>query len=307
MTTASTASPAFTARPAIGLVAAISVIFIWSGWLVASRAGVQSALTVYDIMAFRFGIASLIALPVVLYLKSWRGMTVQQIVVTSLIMGIPYTLILFTAFEVAPAAHAAVFMNGVLPALTMLLGLLLFSERPGKQQLLGAALVIVGAGFAAFGSAGFDIATTWWGDLLFIIAGGFFAVYMVLNRMWHLSMTQIWLCGSIMNAIVYVPVWWLFLPSGISQTPHDQLILQMTYQGIVPNIIGMVLIAVAVRHIGAALTAAMMSGVPAVGSLLGYIFLGESLTWLGILSLIILTPGIILASMPLRKKVPVVA
>jgi len=302
MTATSPGKPAFTANAAVGYSSAFIIMFIWAGWLVTSRAGVQSALTIHDIMAFRFGIAAVIAAPAVLYVKPWRSMTLRQIIIVTFLLGIPYTVTLFKAFDTAPAAHAAVFMNGILPALTIALAYILFSERPRIFQLIGTVLIIIGASCAAFGSVGFDFATTWPGDLLFILAGLFFAVYMTINRLWHLSMTQIWLCGSILNAILFIPVWWLFLPSGIAETPPDQLLLQMGYQGIVPNIIGLVLISVAVRNIGPSTTAAMMSGVPAFSAVLGFVFLGEALSWLGIVSLLILTPGIIIASLPAKPE-----
>ena len=287
----------FLARPLIGWASGIAIMLIWSGWLVASRAGVTSALTVHDIMAFRFGIASLIALPVCLYVKPWRGMSLVQIVTVTLVLGIPYTYILFGAFNYAPAAHAAIFMNGVLPALTAILAFLIFREIPNQWEWLGGFLILIGAGFAAFGSVGFRFADTWFGDVLFVLAGLFFCIYMTLNRIWHLSMTQIWLCGSVINAIIFLPVWYLFLPSGIGETSETQLWIQMIYQGIVPNIIGLVLVAITVRHIGPALSAALMSGVPAMGSFLGFIFLGESLTVYGLLSIAILTPGILIVSL----------
>jgi len=298
MAVSSPETSTFVPNTVLGFSAALTIVIVWSGWLVTSRAGVQSELTIYDIMAFRFGIASLFALPFVLYAKPWRDMSLKKMSIATIVMGIPYSLVLFAAFNYAPAAHGAVFMNGILPTLIMIFGYLIFRERPKPQQIIGASLIILGAGFAAFGTSGFDFSSTWLGDLMFAIAGAFFALYMILNRVWHLTVNQIWFCGSILNAIVFVPVWWLFLPTGIQETPLDQLFFQIGYQGIIPNIVGLVLVSIAVRNVGPSATAAIMSGVPAVGALLGYIFLDERLTWLGILSLMILTPGIVIASLP---------
>ncbi|MAZ04431.1 MAG: hypothetical protein CMN56_14960 [Sneathiella sp.] len=301
---ASSSRVSFSSAPnaAIGISAALIIVIIWSGWLVASRAGVQSELTVYDIMAFRFGISGLLALPYVLYAKPWRHMTIRNMALAAVVTGVPYCLVLFAAFNYAPAAHGAVFMNGILPTLVMIFGYFLFKEKPNRQQIIGAILIITGASCAAFGVSGFDIGSTWLGDLMFVAAATFFVLYLMMNRAWRLSVSQIWFCGSILNALVFVPVWWLFLPTGIPEVPTDQLLLQMGYQGILPNMVGLVLVSIAVRNVGPSVTAAIMSGVPASGALLGYIFLGEELTWLGIMSLLILTPGIIIASLPSRAK-----
>ena len=53
----------------LGLIAGISVVLIWSFWLVVTRSGVSSTLTIFDFAAFRYGLSSLIALPFVLYFK----------------------------------------------------------------------------------------------------------------------------------------------------------------------------------------------------------------------------------------------
>ena len=55
-----------------GYLAAIIVIFVWSSWLVASRAGATSTLTIFDLGAMRYGLSGLVALPIVAYYKPWR-------------------------------------------------------------------------------------------------------------------------------------------------------------------------------------------------------------------------------------------
>ena len=47
----------------LGVISAIAVIFIWSGFVVFSRAGVQSNLTAFDITALRFIVAGALTLP----------------------------------------------------------------------------------------------------------------------------------------------------------------------------------------------------------------------------------------------------
>ncbi|HAG25645.1 MAG TPA: EamA/RhaT family transporter, partial [Rhodobacter sp.] len=56
-----------------GFAAAWSVVLIWAMWLIVSRVAGQSGLTIYDLAAFRYGLASFIALPIVVYYKAWRG------------------------------------------------------------------------------------------------------------------------------------------------------------------------------------------------------------------------------------------
>ncbi len=44
-------SPDNPSRPLIGWLAALGVVFIWSGWVVVSRLGVIQTLTIYDMVA----------------------------------------------------------------------------------------------------------------------------------------------------------------------------------------------------------------------------------------------------------------
>ena len=72
-------------------------------------------------------------------------------------------------------------------------------------------------------------------------------------------MTQLLLCGSVINAFIYLPIYLLFLPKGIAQAPSDILALQMIYQGFVPNLIGIFFITYASQKIGSASISAILS------------------------------------------------
>jgi len=283
-------------RPGLGVAAAVAVVFIWAGWLVATRAGATSTLTLYDITALRFGISGLVALPIVLWLKPWRGMPVHRMAALAMVAGTPYVLVAYAAFVYAPAAHGGIFMNGVLPALTLALAWLWFRERPHRLQLVGAALIIVAACLATQDAGGIAIPGAWRGDLLFLLAGLSFATYMVLSRLWNIRIPQLLLCVPVLNGLIYVPLWALLLPSNLATAPREQLLLQAIYQGLLPNLVGLLLVTVAVRHAGASLTAAFMTAVPALGTLLGMLFLDEIPGLFGWLSLLLLTPGIVLTA-----------
>ena len=82
------------------------MVIIWSFWLVISRLGASSVLTIYDLAALRYGIAGLISLPVVLYFKPWRGMSLYRMAVLSAMLGPLYILSVFAGFLFAPVAHA---------------------------------------------------------------------------------------------------------------------------------------------------------------------------------------------------------
>ncbi|NKB76269.1 MAG: EamA family transporter [Gammaproteobacteria bacterium] len=287
----------------IGYAAAIIVVLIWSIWLVVSRSGAQSNLSIFDLAALRYGISAIGALPFVLYYKPWKSMTWSQIAILSFMLGPVYILFVFGGFTFAPASHGGIFMNGALPAITLVAGWIWFSERIRLPHWIGGTLILIASVLAVLDGAALSLSESWVGDLMFLVGAIFFSGYMILSRLWNISSTQVLLCGSVVNGIIYVPIWWLFLPSGLGEASQNQLILQTLYQGLIPNLLGLLLVSIAVRSIGAATSAAFMAAVPGMGTLLSLIFLGEVPGIPGWLSLLLLTPGILLIALT-RKTHP---
>ena len=278
----------------LGLIAGISVVFIWSFWLVVTRSGVSSTLTIYDFAAFRYGLSSLIALPVVLYFKPWQTMSFLRVIVITFLLGPIYILCVFSGFIYAPASHGGIFMNGLMPFFTLIFGFFLLKQKIFIQQMFGAATILFGACLAVYDGLELNFSNTWIGDIFFIIGAIFFSIYVVLSRLWNVTMTQLLFCGSVINAIIYLPIYLIFLPKGLAEAPNEILLLQMIYQGFVPNLIGIFFITYASQKIGSASISAILSSVPPIGSVLGLLILGELLGLYGWLSLLMITPGILL-------------
>jgi drug/metabolite transporter (DMT)-like permease len=290
-------------NPLLGYACAAAVALIWATWLVVTRSGAQSTLTVFDLAALRYGVSAVFALPLVLYFKPWKSMPIQRIVILTFLLSPIYILFVFGGFVYAPAAHGGIFMNGVLPAFTLLIGWYWLSEKVSIVQMVGVVAIVVGASLAVADASKLSLFDSWIGDLMFVIAAIFFSAYLVVSRLWHIKTLQILMCSSVINAIIFVPVWYLFLPSGISQASESQLLTQTLYQGLIPNLLGLLLVAAAVRHVGPAATAAFMAAVPSLGTILSLIFLDEEPGLLGWLSLMILTPGIVMVAV-IRKVKP---
>ena len=282
--------------PVTGYIAAGLVVVVWSFWLVISRVGATSSLTIYDLAAMRYGVSGLISLPLVLWFKPWRDMGWYRVGVLSFILSPVYILMVFAGFLFAPVAHAGVFMNGFLPLFSILLGFVLFQTKPLRLQLYGACLIFLAAITLTFNETGFSLSQNWKGDLFFTAGGAFFACYVLLSRHWQINTLQVLLCGAVINALIYVPVWFLVLPSGLAQTETDVLMLQVFYQGLVPNLFGLIMIAHASRTIGAEVTSAWMAFVPAGAAFLGVHILNETLPMSSWVALVLLTFGLCLVS-----------
>lgn len=278
------------------------VVCIWAFWLIVSRIGATSTLTIYDLAALRYGISAVVALPFVIYFKAWKNLPLQRIVILTFLLGPLYILTVFSGFIFAPAAHGGVFMNGPVPIMTLILGAILLNTAIEYRKLAGAALIIVSSAVLGFGASGFMLAQSWIGDLCFIFGGLCFAVFVTLSRLWNIKTLDIFFCGSVVNAVIYVPVWYFFLPSGFATTEISLVVLQSIYQGLLPNLVGLVFIAHASKTAGADVTAAFMAIVPGFGALLGVILLSEQMPLTSWGAIVGLTAGLLLMALKLPQS-----
>ena len=279
-----------------GSIAACSVICIWSTWLLVSRVGAQSELTIFDLAALRYGISSLITLPLVIFFKPWKNFSILRMIIISFCLGPLYIFCVFGGFSYAPVSHGGIFLNGTLPVLTLLIGVMFFSQKISFNQTLGLILIFLASFFSLKDLSESVTPDTWKGDFLFFISAIFFSGYLILARQWNLSMMEVVFCSSILNCLIYLPIWLFFLPKGPVDLFSAEFLLQMFYQGVMPNVVGLLLVAYAAKNIGSAATAAFLAGVPPLSTLLGIVFLNESLGYLGWASVFIIVPGIILVA-----------
>ena len=283
----------------LGFSAGIGVVLIWAVWLVVSRSGAISVLTIFDLAALRYGVSFFIAFPLVLYFKPWINMKKRHIVYTSFLLSPIYILCVFGGFTFASAAHGGIFMNGAIPVITLLISMTFLSKKLLAVEIFGILLILTGSIFALIDEHNSEFQQSWVGDLLFLVGAVFFSIYIIVSRMWNIDIFQVFLCGSVINSLFYLPIWYFFLPSSIlNDLSFDtNFIIQMIYQGIVPNLVGFVLVSYASRTIGTSITAALMAAVPAIGTILSVLILFETPGVFGVISLFILIPGIVVVAL----------
>jgi drug/metabolite transporter (DMT)-like permease len=280
----------------IGVAAAISVVLFWSGWIVVSRLGVTNSLTVYDIAGFRFCVGAAVALPYIIWRRTWQGLTPMRVLVLTLTAGVPYALLSYFGFKYAPAAHGGVFLNGCLPLFTTLFSWIWVGQRSRSSQLGGLGVILIGVilvGYEGFLSSSGGM--TWFGDLLFVAAIALFALFMVANRVWTITPGQVLFSVTIVSAAIYIPIWLLWLDSNLAAAPRSEILLQGLYQGLVPSVFGISCLNIAVRRLGANTTSVFLSAVPVVAALAAIPILQEMPglpAWIGMITV---TVGILLA------------
>lgn len=271
-----------------GYLLAAFVVTIWTGFIIISRLGGISTLTSYDVIALRYMVACAIIFPFWLYhrqnLWDWRKLML------AFSGALVYSLFVFAGFRHAPANHAAVLLPGFMPFAITAAAYFILRERPSKQRVIGLALVALGVGcimvdtFMASGVA-------FYGDSLLLAGSCCWGIYTVLLRKWNFTPLESTISITLISGVLYLPVYFAFLPKALAITPWHDILLQGFYQGLMAPIIQMLIYARAVNLLGPTRLGLAMALIPVTVGLAAVPILNEPLTQFVIMGLLFVIAG----------------
>ena len=285
-----------------GLIAAFFTICIWAGFILVSRHGGKSVLTGWDVTALRFGVGALIAL---FFLPRVALPPYKVILLFSVFGGVGYAVAVYVAFRLAPAAHAAVLLPGALPFTTAVIAWLWLRQKPSPSQRIALMLVFFGIALTAADTLSRGAHLTGMqmlGDLLFLCGSSSWAVFTLLLRRYPAPPLAAAVSTTLGSAIVYLPIWWLFLPSTLDQAPAAEIAMQAIYQGVLVVFVAMMLYTFSVRRLGAQTVALLMAIVPGLAAVAAVPVLGEPLSMLTLAGLGAVTAGALLGARLISLK-----
>jgi drug/metabolite transporter (DMT)-like permease len=279
-----------------GLLCAFGVLFIWAGFLLTSRLSAAQAFTPWDMATLRYGGGFVGAL----FLVAWRGwprVGLLRGLALTLTAAIAFPICAYWGFQFAPAAHAGVLLPGLLPFLAAIVWWWAFGEAWTIQR--SVSLAIVGAGMALLASDTFGAHPgAWRGDLFFIAGCAWWVVYMWQVRRWGVSALDATLIVALLAAPLYLPVWWLALPSNLGNIAGFWIGFHVIQQGILSVIVAGFLFTQATVLLGGPQTSAITSVVPVLVALGAWPLLGEALGVLGLAGVAMVTLGMIVSVLP---------
>lgn len=284
----------------IGYACAVSVLFVWAGFLLSSRLSASQSLTPWDVAMLRYVGAFLAALPLAAVL-GWPRLPPLRLAALLASAGFGFPILAYHGFTMAPAAHGGVMLPGTLPFLTALLGVLFLGESWTRRRVQSLAVVALGILLLAGDTFG-DHPGAWRGDLLFLCGSLGWATYTILIRHWRIGALQATLSIALWSAPVYLPVWWLLLPSTLEQASLGGALYQMAYQGLGAVILAGLLFTRAVTALGGATTTSITALVPGIAALAAWPLLGEPLGWVGFLGVGLVCLGMILMVVRLPER-----
>ena len=201
----------------------------------------------------------------------------------------------------APAAHASVFLPGALPFATALIAWLWLKQAPSRRQRIALTLVFAGIVLTAADTLSHGPSLTGLqllGDALFLCGSSSWAVFTLLLRQHPVPPLTATVSVTLGSAAVYLPVWWLFLPSTMTLAPASEIVMQALYQGVLVVFIAMLTYPLAVRHLGPQTVALLMAVVPGLSALAAVPVLGEPLSLWTLAGLAAVTSGAVLGARP---------
>lgn len=282
-----------------GYVAALVTVVVWAGFILISRLGGKSALTGWDIVALRLGTATLVLLPFSWRLPpgTWRD---PRLWLLSALGGLLFLMLVYAGFKLAPAAHGGILLPGMQPFLVTAMAWWLMGARPDRQRLWGLLPIALGVACVAAPQVlgAHEGPNTALGDAYLLGASVAWAAYSVLVKKWAFDAWLLTRVVAIGSALVYFPIYLLWLPKQLDAVPLSMLVLQGLYQGLGPTIIAMVMFLKAVSILGAERTGALVALVPVLAGLGAVPLLDEPLTGWLVAGLALVSVGAFLCARP---------
>lgn len=303
---------------AMGLLAAVVTVTIWTGFIVIARASAQRTLTPFDIALLRITGASLVLLPWGWWMvrrrtaaqgasappSSLAGISPLPLRTTALLGifgGLLYAMLAYAGFFHAPATHAAVLMPGSLPLWTALLAAALLRDHITPLRAAGLAFIVAGDLLVGGRSllAAFSGGDVWKGDLLFMMAAASWAIYSVLARRHAVDAVQATIAITAFACLVYVPGYALLTTLGavtshLALAPWSEIVFHMVFQGGGSVVISGIGFTRMIQHYGPVRSTMITALVPGLSAIGAVVFLDEPMYWNLVAGLLLVTAGILL-------------
>ena len=271
-----------------GLLAGLTVVMIWSGWIIISKWGISRSLTVWDVTGIRFLTAGSIVLIYALLSKtSIKALFTPRIILCSLCCGSFYVCASLIGLLMSDAANTGVIINGSLPIMCAAIVFVWKKVRLNNAQYVGVFLILLANVLLFTSTGGATLSALFW----LLIAAFAIAFYSVSMKVWGLNLKTVMIAVPLINALFFTPIW-ILLPSHISVAPIDEILLQGVYQGIVVSIIALFCMTYSINKLGAVSASTIMALVPIVSVLLAMVFLEQLMTLQMLISIIVCSVGI---------------
>lgn len=284
-------SPPVKHATALGVLCGAGAALCWALGFVAARHGVLIGLSPLVIALHRFVWPGLALIPVLAAdgLKNLGGMGWRRGIAITVFGGLPLALWSYIGYLYVPLGHGAIIQPSCASLGGMILARLVLKEALPARRIVGALAMVLGLaviGAEALGTMGRHGLV---GDLLFVAAGSFFAVFGMLLRLWRIAPMRAAAVTSVLS-LAGLPILLLGTDSLVAAGFLENL-MQAVVQGLFAGAGAIYLFARAVILLGVGRAALYPALVPPFTLLIGFLTVGEAPSLWQLLGLAIVLVG----------------
>jgi drug/metabolite transporter (DMT)-like permease len=278
---------------AIGIACGAGAAVFWAAGFVGVRHGIDIGFTPADITFHRCFWAGLLLFPL-----AWRGGLrdlngigwVRGIVLT-FFGGLGISFVSYSGFPLVPLGHGGIIQPSTAAVLGLLLSTIVLHERLPAKRITGALVIVAGLvviGGEAITTIGVHGVA---GDLLFVLAGTFFATFGMFLRKWRVIPTRAMIVTSVLSLVI-LPIYGALVGfDRIAALGLWENLLQAVLQGLLAGPGAIYLFTRSVVLLGAGRAAVFPTLVPPCVLLIGWIALGIQPSLLQLIGLAIVLTG----------------
>lgn len=248
---------------------------IWGGFTILSRLSAKWGIVAWDLTALRFAFAFSILVPILLYQRNYQFLFKKQAIVLALVGGIGYCVTVYSGFYFSPAAHAAIFLNGFIPVCTALAAWLIYKQPFDRHMWVSIGVISISLIAMTYlllmnSRQPFGV-----GDVLFVLGAMCWGVFSVLLRESNMTAWQAMCSVAIWSAILYLPVYWLFIPKHLEEVEPLHIAIQTLFHGVLVVIVATICYVEAIKRLGAFQAGSIVTLAPFIAAVLAIPLLNE--------------------------------
>lgn len=283
----------------LGHVFALFSVVVWGSCYVLTKNLLNAGFTALQITPIRLALAYVVLLCMRPKFQKLPAKDELIFVLLGLFGGSVYFFLQNTALTYTYAANVSIIIC-LTPIFTALLAWVFSrgNERLGKYLWLGSALAIAGVVLVVLnGSLQFHLSPK--GDILALAAGISWAVYSILIKRYTETMDGFLITRRVMFWAFVTAVPLMLLTDGMPNLAplftDWKVLLSWLFLGILGNAVCFALWNIAFVRLGVVVTNNYLYGSPFVTLLVGWLLLGEPISWMGLIGAVLITVGVILA------------
>ena len=281
---------------AAGTLCMLLTVVIWGMQPVVLRLAAQQGLTPADLTVIRFGIASLVLLPVALSHAHFPigALGWKRALILAVLGGAPYNYFVIVGAAHAPALDGASILAAVSLLVTVMLATMLSGERITSVRFV--ALILVCTGLLPFAiqsvlqsiAAGND---TWLGHAMYACAACMWGIVAPLSKRWSVDPWNFASTVVILSAST-IPLWIVALPMHWRQVDVAAVGLHVLFFGLIQSVLSTVLFQKAIRLLGATTSGMFYALVPFTAWIGGQLVLGEKPSYMEVAGMLLVITGL---------------